>query len=72
LQFELVERWLRAERQNDLHVAYCDVRIDCGDRIDLLVEHRIIVELKAVAKLEPNQEVPGSPASGCRAVLWTC
>jgi GxxExxY protein len=57
LQFELVGGWLRAERQKDLHGAYRDVRIDCGDRMDLLVEHRIIVALKAVAKLEPNHQV---------------
>ena len=56
LQFELVGRGLRVERQKGLPVDYRDVHIDCGDRIDLLVEHRIIVELKAVAQLEPIHE----------------
>ena len=32
------------------------MHIHCGDRIDLLVEHRIIVALKAVAQLEPIHE----------------
>jgi GxxExxY protein len=56
LQFELVGRGLRVERQKALPVVYPDVHIDCGYRIDLLVEHRIIVELKAVAQLEPIHE----------------
>ncbi|MBI4083446.1 MAG: GxxExxY protein [Candidatus Lambdaproteobacteria bacterium] len=56
LQFELVERGLQVERQKGLPVVYRDVRIDCGYRIDLLVERRVIVELKAVAQLEPIHE----------------
>jgi GxxExxY protein len=32
------------------------VHIDCGDRIDLLIEDRIIVELKAVARIDPIYE----------------
>jgi GxxExxY protein len=56
LQFELAGRGLRVERQDGLHVGYRDVRIDCGGRIDLLVEDRIIVELKAVTRLEPIHE----------------
>ena len=39
-----------------LPAVYRDVHIDCGDRIDLLVEHRIIVALKAAAKIEPIHE----------------
>jgi GxxExxY protein len=39
-----------------LPVVYRDVQIDCGYRIDLLVEHAVIVELKAVATLEPVHE----------------
>ena len=37
-------------------VVYLDVRIDCGYRIDLLVENLVIVELKAVARLDPVHE----------------
>jgi GxxExxY protein len=39
-----------------LPVVYRDVRIDCGYRIDLLVEDLVIVELKAVAELQPIHE----------------
>jgi GxxExxY protein len=72
LQFELVGRGLRVERQKGLPVVHHDVRIDCGDRIDLLVEHRIIVALKAVAQLEPIHEAQSLSClrlSGCHVGL---
>ena len=56
LLFELTGRGLRVERQKALPVVYRDVPIDCGYRIDLLVEHLVILELKAVAQLEPIHE----------------
>ena len=56
LVFELSERGLRVERQKALPVTYKDVRIDCGYRIDLLVEGQVIVELKAVQALDPIHE----------------
>ena len=37
-------------------VVYRNVEIDCGYRIDLLVEDEVIVELKAVTRLEPIHE----------------
>jgi GxxExxY protein len=56
LVFELSSRGLRVERQKALPVVYRDVQIDCGYRIDLLVEHAVVVELKAVAAVEPIHE----------------
>jgi len=50
---ELVQRGLLIERQKDLPVVYRDTRIDCGYRLDLLVEEQVIVEVKAVDKLAP-------------------
>jgi GxxExxY protein len=44
------------EAQKPLPVTYKDTRIDCGYRIDLLVERAVVVELKAVARLEPIHE----------------
>jgi GxxExxY protein len=72
LQFEIVGRGLRVERQKGLPVVYRDLHIDCGDRIDLLVEHRIIVKLKAVAQLEPIHEaqlLSYLEVSGCHVGL---
>ncbi len=41
------------ERQQGVDVAYKGVLVDCGYRIDVLVEGRIVVELKAVDRLLP-------------------
>jgi len=53
LGFELVDRGLSVERQKALPVKYRGVNLDCGYRIDLLVEKIIIVELKAEEKIDP-------------------
>lgn len=51
LEHELLERGLRCERQRSLPVVYRGVRLDCGYRIDLLVEDVVVVELKAVPRV---------------------
>ena len=51
LEHELLGRGLRCERQKPLPVVYRGVRLDCGYRIDLLVERLVLVELKAVARV---------------------
>jgi GxxExxY protein len=53
LAFELGTKGLKNIRQLHLPVVYKGMRIDCGYRIDLLVEDRVIVEIKAVEKLLP-------------------
>jgi len=52
LAYELVHRGLSIERQRALPIEYKDVRLDCGYRLDLLVEDKVIVELKSVQRLE--------------------
>jgi GxxExxY protein len=49
---ELVKASVRFERQRELPVLYDGVRLDCGYRIDLLIESCLIVELKAVEALD--------------------
>ena len=44
------------ERQKPLPVHYKNVKLDCGYRLDLVVEQKIIVELKAVENLMPIHE----------------
>ena len=56
LAHELVQRHLHVERQKALPIIYKGVQIDCGYRLDLLVEDQVIVELKAVRNLEPIHE----------------
>jgi len=56
LAYELAERNLKFERQKALPITYRGVQLDCGYRIDLLVEEKIIVEVKAVERVEPIHE----------------
>ena len=48
---ELTLRKIRFERQRSLAINYKGVRVDCGYRIDLVVEETILVELKTVERL---------------------
>lgn len=53
LAFELTDRGLSIERQKDLPVVYRGNQVDCGYRMDLVVERRVVVELKTVEQLTP-------------------
>jgi len=44
------------ERQVALPVTYKSLQLDCGYRLDFLVEKTVILELKAVDGLEPIHE----------------
>jgi len=52
LMFELLDRGLRVEREKPLPLMYRGRRLDCGYRLDLLVEDAVIVEVKSVERLE--------------------
>jgi GxxExxY protein len=52
LTFELLNRGLKIERQKALPIFYKGQRVDCGYRMDLLVEDSVIVEVKSIEKLE--------------------
>lgn len=53
---ELDRAGLAFERQKALPVHYKGVNLDCGYRLDLVVEESIIVELKAVEQILPVHE----------------
>jgi len=53
LAFELAEQGLKIEQQKPLPLVYREVKLDCGYRIDLLVEKAVIVEIKVVDRLAP-------------------
>jgi GxxExxY protein len=53
---ELHIRKLNFERQKPIPLVYKDAKLDCGYRLDLLVEDRIVVELKSVDGLGPIHE----------------
>jgi len=46
LVYELQKAGLRVERQKAVPLVYEEVRLDCGFRADLVVEGRVVVELK--------------------------
>ena len=53
LNYELSQRGLRSVRQQAIPVVYGQVRIDTGFRADLIVEDKVIVEIKSVETLAP-------------------
>ncbi len=53
MAYELGRRGLRTVRQQPIPVVYESVRIDTGFRADLVVEDKVIVEIKSVEVLAP-------------------
>ena len=56
LLHELRGMGLSVRTQFPIPVQYNDVRLDCGYRVDVLVEDLVIVEVKAVAEVAPIHE----------------
>jgi GxxExxY protein len=56
LAHEMRLRGLNFERQVPLPVAYKGVTLDCGYRLDFLVERAVVLELKALDALQPIHE----------------
>lgn len=52
LVYELVNAGLQVSNQIDLPVYYKDVKLNCNYRIDILVERKVIIEVKAVSILK--------------------
>ena len=53
LAYELEKRDLQVTRQQPVPVAYESVKLDLGFRADLMVEDKVIVELKSVERTAP-------------------
>ena len=53
LAHELRKRGLTVETQVDLPVIYDGIRLDAGTRVDLRVDGRLLIELKAVEMMHP-------------------
>lgn len=56
LSYELCQQGLSVERQKPVPIVYKNIKLDCGYRIDLLVENQIIIELKSVDRLAAIHE----------------
>jgi GxxExxY protein len=53
LAYELGKLGMRVERQKPVPLIYQAVRLDCGFRADLVVEGRVVVEIKCKQALHP-------------------
>ncbi|MCS6860995.1 MAG: GxxExxY protein [Abditibacteriales bacterium] len=53
---ELSLRGLSFKRQQPVSVVYKGIRLECGYRYDILVEDRVIIEVKSVDALAPVHE----------------
>jgi len=53
LAYELKKRGLNVKRQVPVAIGYDDIKFDEGFRADLIVEEKVIVELKSVEKVVP-------------------
>jgi GxxExxY protein len=53
---EIFLRGIAFDRQIPLPVEYKGIHLDCGYRLDLVIDNLVIIELKSVEKLEPVHE----------------
>ncbi len=56
LSYELTINGLFIKRQKPVPVVYKEVKLDCGYRIDILVNDEIIIEIKSVDVMHPVHE----------------
>lgn len=72
LHYELLELGLEVERQKGLPLVYREIKMDIGYRPDLIVEKRLIIEVKAVEALNEvhlAQLLTYLKLSGCKLGL---
>jgi GxxExxY protein len=53
LAYELQQSSLRFVRQTPVSIKYKGLELDCGYRVDLLIEDELVIELKSVDELIP-------------------
>jgi GxxExxY protein len=56
LRHEFAIRKIGFQKQKPVPLVYKEIKFDCGFRLDLLVEKRVVVELKSVDALAPIHE----------------
>ena len=72
LSFEICEIGLKVECQKPLPIVYGDVKLDCAYRLDMLIEDKVIVEIKSIQGIKPvhkAQLLSYLRLSGCRVGL---
>ena len=48
----MIQIGLKSENEKELPIIFEEIKLDCGYRIDLLVENEIVIEIKSVKKIE--------------------
>lgn len=51
LYYKLNQEGLKVEKEKPMPLVFEEVKLDCGYRIDLLVENKVVIELKSVENL---------------------
>ena len=72
LYYELKDSNLEVEKQKPLPLIYKEIKLDAGYRLDLLVERKVIIEIKAVEALNDihiAQVLTYLKLSGCKLGL---
>jgi len=72
LVYELCQRNMNYIQQKPLPVVYKGIKLDCGYRLDLLVEEKVIVEIKSAENILPihkAQLLSYLKLSGCKLGL---
>lgn len=70
--FELKKSGIHVEKQKPLPLKYYDVILDCGYRVDLFIENKLIVEIKSCESLSDvhkAQVLTYLKLSGCKLGL---
>jgi GxxExxY protein len=72
LFYEIAKKGIRVEKEKPLPLIYEEIKLECGYRLDLLVESKLIVEIKAIDALHEvhvAQVLTYLKVSGCKLGL---
>jgi GxxExxY protein len=53
LSYEIIKRGLNLERQKGIPVVYDNIKMELGFRADIIVENKVIIELKSIEAVAP-------------------
>ena len=72
LTYDLRELGFDVKQQVAMPFVYKDVKQDIGYRIDLLVENKVIIEIKSVENLAPVHFAQTLTYLICQVSSWVC
>ena len=72
LAYVLMQRGLRVVRQQAIPIVYEGIHMEAGFRADLIVEDKVIIEIKSVETVLPFIRSSFSPISAWPASVWVC